>query len=381
MPKLRNLRGYLLQAVCLGLVLAALAVIVQNTVQNLRDRGIASGFGFLSRPAGFDIAFSLLPYGEGSTFFHAFLVGLSNTLLVSAIGVIGATLLGIVVALLRLAPNPLLRWLGGCYVEVLRNVPLLLQLFFWYFAVLRNLPSPRASLNFADLVFLNIRGLYLPFPEQKAAVISLFIALLVGLIVGHFWRAAAVKKRIASGRFPPWHFLPFLLPIGLPLLQILIFAPFWKISVPQLEGFNFQGGLQLIPEFVALVVALSLYTAAFIAEIIRAGLLGVAKGQREAAAALGLSSFDTLRLVIFPQALRIIIPPLTSQYLNLTKNSSLAAAIAFPDLVLIFAGTALNITGQAVEIMALTMLVYLVISLLISAFMHSYQRRVLRYEH
>lgn len=381
MLKLRNLRSILLQALCLGLVVAAIAYLAINTIQNLRARGIASGFGFLSRPAGFDIAFSIIPYGEGSSFFQAFLVGLSNTLLVAALGIVGASLIGLVVALFRLASNPLLRWLGGAYVETLRNVPLLLQLFFWYFAVLRNLPPPRASLDLGELVFLNIRGLYLPFPEQRTAILSLLVALLVGLVVGHFWRAAALKQRLEKGRFPRWHLLPFFLPLGLPLLQLLIFAPQWSISVPRLEGFNFVGGLQLIPEFVALVLALSLYTASFIAEIIRAGLLAVPRGQREAAEALGLSRGDTLRLIVFPQALRVIVPPLTSQYLNLTKNSSLAAAIAFPDLVLVFAGTALNVTGQAVEIMALTMLVYLVISISISALMHRYQRRVLRYEH
>ncbi len=381
MLKTRQLRAYLLQALCLGLVLAGLGFIASNTIENLNARGITSGFGFLSRPAGFDIAFSLIPYGAGSTFFQAFLVGLTNTLFVAALGVIGASVIGLVVAFMRLGSNPLFRWLGGAYVETLRNIPLLLQLFLWYFAVLRNLPGPRASIAVGEMVFLNIRGLYLPFPDQKPALLGLLGVTILGLIVGHFWRAAAVKARLAKGRFPWWHLLPYFLPLALPILLALGFAGRWTISVPRLEGFNFVGGLQLIPELVAIVVALSLYTAAFIAEIVRAGILSVAKGQREAALALGLSPFDTMRLVIFPQALRVIIPPLTSQYLNLTKNSSLAAAIAFPDLVLIFAGTALNITGQAVEIMALTMVVYLVISLMISAFMHSYQRRVLRYEH
>ncbi len=373
-----SIRGYLWQGLILGLVLLGIGAIVHNTVANLSARGIASGFSFLSRPAGFDIGFSLIPFGEGSTFLDAFAVGLCNTLLVAVLGIIGASVLGLIVALLRLAPHPLLRLIGGTYVEIVRNIPLLLHLFFWYFAVLRQLPSPRQSLSLGPDIFLNIRGLYLPFPADHSALWWLLGALILGLWVGHWARRKALRQQELEGRLPRWQSLPFVLPLLFPLITLLL--PIWSLSRPELQGFNFVGGLQLVPELVALVVALSFYTAAFIGEIIRAGILAVAPGQREAAQALGLSSFDTLRLIILPQALRVILPPLTSQYLNVTKNSSLAAAIAFPDLVLVFAGTALNVTGQAVEIMALTMAVYLLISLLISFAMHVFQKQVLHYE-
>ncbi|WP_141732072.1 amino acid ABC transporter permease [Oligoflexus tunisiensis] len=370
-------RSLLLQALALAAVAGLLGLIIRNIVLNLDARGIASGFGFLSQPAGFDLAFHLLPYDQSSTFGWLFLIALLNTLLVSAIGVVFATILGLLVALARLSANPLLRLVGSFYVETLRNVPLLLQLFFWYFAVLRNLPGPRESLEFLGFAYLNNRGLSIPFPQNPMAALYLVLAFVIGLIVGHYARQAAVKQRVERGRFPVWHLLPYALPLLLPLLVML--GRQWRFSWPELQGFNFSGGLQLIPEFVSLVAALSLYTAAFVAEIVRAGILSVQKGQMEAAQALGLSRFDTMRLVILPQALRVILPPLTSQYLNLVKNSSLAAAIAFPDLVLVFSGTAINITGQAVEIMAMVMLVYLVLSLTISAAMNHYQKRTLHY--
>jgi general L-amino acid transport system permease protein len=377
-PKKMQGRGLLLQALALLCAVAGIGFIVQNAALNLEARGIASGFGFLNQPAGFDLAFHLLPYDESSTFGWLFIIALLNTLLVSAIGVVLATLLGLIIALLRLSHNPLLRSLGGFYVETLRNVPLLLQLFFWYFAVLRNLPGPRESLEVLG-VYLNNRGLSIPFPVEPEAALYVALALILGLIVGHYTRQLAVKRRVERGRFPVWHLFPYAIPLLFPLLTLLLLGRHWQISWPELQGFNFSGGLQLIPEFVALVLALSLYTAAFVAEIVRAGILSVQKGQMEASQALGLSRLDSMRLVILPQALRVILPPLTSQYLNLVKNSSLAAAIAFPDLVLVFSGTAINITGQAVEIMAMVMMVYLVLSLSISAGMNRYQRKTLHY--
>ncbi len=372
-------RGLALQGLALVVVSGLLGLIIHNTVLNLEARGIASGFGFLSQPAGFDLAFHLLPYAQSSTFGTLFIIALLNTLLVSAIGVVFASLLGLLVALMRLSHNPLIRLLGTIYVESLRNIPLLLQLFFWYFAVLRNLPGPRDSLEFFGFAFLNNRGLSIPFPAESAAALSIAVALVLGLIVGHYARKAAVKERMERGRFPRWHLLPYAIPVLFPLLTLLLLGRHWQISWPALQGFNFSGGLQLIPEFVSLVVALSLYTAAFVAEIVRAGILSVQKGQMEASQALGLTRLDTMRLVIIPQALRVILPPLTSQYLNLVKNSSLAAAIAFPDLVLVFSGTAINITGQAVEIMAMVMMVYLLLSLTISTVMNRYQKRTLHY--
>lgn len=372
-------RGLVLQACALVVVVGLLGLIIQNTVLNLEARGIASGFGFLSQPAGFDLAFHLLPYDQSTTFGTLFIIALLNTLLVSAIGVVFASLLGVIVALMRLSHNPLIRLLGTIYVESLRNIPLLLQLFFWYFAVLRNLPGPRDSLEFFGFAFLNNRGLSIPFPVEPAAALYIALALILGLIVGHYARKAAVNERKERGRYPRWHLVPYAIPVLFPLLTLLLLGSHWQISWPELQGFNFSGGLQLIPEFVSLVVALSLYTAAFVAEIVRAGILSVQKGQMEASQALGLTRLDTMRLVIIPQALRVILPPLTSQYLNLVKNSSLAAAIAFPDLVLVFSGTAINITGQAVEIMAMVMMVYLLLSLTISAVMNRYQKRTLHY--
>lgn len=372
-------RGLVLQALALVIVAGLLGLIIYNTVLNLEARGIASGFGFLSQPAGFDLAFHLLPYDQSTTFGTLFIIALLNTLLVSAIGVVFASLLGLIVALMRLSHNPLIRLLGTFYVESLRNIPLLLQLFFWYFAVLRNLPGPRESLEFFGVAFLNNRGLSIPFPTEPAAALYIALALLVGLIVGHYARQVAVRQRMERGRFPAWHLVPYAIPLLFPLLVLLLIGSQWQISWPELQGFNFSGGLQLIPEFVSLVVALSLYTAAFVAEIVRAGILSVQKGQMEASQALGLTRLDTMRLVILPQALRVILPPLTSQYLNLVKNSSLAAAIAFPDLVLVFSGTAINITGQAVEIMLMVMMVYLLLSLIISAAMNRYQKKTLHY--
>lgn len=372
-------RGLVLQALVLVVVAGVIGLIIHNTVLNMEARGIASGFGFLSQPAGFDLAFHLLPYDQSTTFGYLFIIALLNTLLVSAIGIVLASFLGLIVALARLSSNPLLRLLGTIYVEILRNVPLLLQLFFWYFAVLRNLPGPRESLDFFGFAYLNNRGLALPFPAEPAAALYVVLALVVGLIVGHYARQAAIKQRLERGLVPRWNLLPYAIPLVLPLMLLFLLGRHWEISWPELQGFNFNGGLQLIPEFVSLVVALGLYTAAFVAEIVRAGILSVQKGQLEAAQALGLSRYDALRLIILPQALRVILPPLTSQYLNLVKNSSLAAAIAFPDLVLVFSGTAINITGQAVEIMAMVMLVYLVLSLSISAVMNRYQKKTLHY--
>jgi general L-amino acid transport system permease protein len=349
------------QAAVLAAVLAGAWVLIATTLDNLAARGIASGFGFLDRSAGFGIGMSLIPYDEASSFGRAFLVGLLNTLLVAVIGIALATVLGVAIGLARLSPNWLLARIAGAYVEMLRNIPLLLQIFFWYFAVLRVLPGPRASHALGDLVFLNNRGLYIAWPEGAAG--WGLAAGLCGLVAG----ALLLRRR---GRAPGLA----LFAAGLVALGWVFLAVPW--SMPRLAGFNFRGGAVLIPEFVALVVALSTYTAAFIAEIVRAGVMAVPKGQGEAADALGLRPWDRLRFVVLPQALRVIVPPLTSQYLNLTKNSSLAAAIAYPDLVSVFAGTVLNITGQAIEVIAVTMAVYLAISLSIAAAMGRYNRAV-----
>lgn len=306
----------LLQGLLAGGLLLGLAAMLIFAAANLKRQGIASGFAFLDKTAGFDIIQHLIPYDETMSYGRAFVVALLNTLLVSALGVVAATVLGVSLGVARLSPSWVIAKAAWLYVEVVRNVPLLLHVFFWYFGVLRALPGARESLSFLDIVFLNNRGLYLPNPLT------------------------------------------------------------WEL--PELRGFNFAGGIVLLPELVALFLSLAIYTAAFIAEIVRAGIQAVPKGQSEAASALGLTRAQSLRYVVMPLAMRLIVPPLTSQYLNLTKNSSLAAAIAYPDLVLVFAGTVLMQTGQAVEVVAMTMGVYLILSLSISWLLGRYNQRLMR---
>ncbi len=366
-----RLRAVLAQLVVMAAVIALFAVIFDNTLDNLARRGITSGFGFLGASAGFGIIMSLIEYSEASTFGRAFLVGLLNTLLVAAIGIVLATVIGFAIGIARLSDNWLVARIAGIYVETVRNVPLLLQLFFWYFAVLRTLPGPRDSLAFGGM-FLNNRGFYLPWPVPGPDAGWFALGGVVAALLAH-WVARRNRGRRVRGLR---RILPALFAFSaIAALAAVSASASW--DRPALSGFNFIGGVVLIPEFVALTLALSIYTASFIAEIVRAGILAVPRGQTEAAAALGLSHGRTLRLVVLPQALRVIVPPLTSQYLNLTKNSSLAAAIAFPDLVSVFGGTVLNITGQAVEVIAITMSVYLAISLIISLTMNRYNRAVM----
>jgi general L-amino acid transport system permease protein len=369
-------RALLLQGLFIAAVVGLLGYLVHNTLANLQTRGIATGFGFLSLEAGFGIIQTLVDYSESSTFGRTFLVGLLNTLLVSGLGILLATLLGFLIGVARLSHNWLISKLAAAYIELFRNVPLLLQIFFWYFAVLRALPHPRASLSVGDAVFLNLRGLYLPRPVPEpgfSLTIWALAAALFGAIILLRW---ARRRRELTGRIFPAGRLALALVLGLPAAAFLLAGSPVAWELPALGGFNFRGGIAVIPELMALLLALSIYTAAFIAEIVRAGILAIHKGQTEAAAALGLRRGQILRLVIVPQALRVIIPPLTSQYLNLLKNSSLATAIGYPDLVNVFAGTTLNQTGQAVEVIAMTMAVYLVISLLISSGMNWYNARI-----
>lgn len=374
-------KNILIQAVFF-LVLVSLALFAaSNVATQLAARGISSGFDFLTHQAGFGIAFHLLPYSETSTVFQVFLVGAVNTLFISVISIVLASGIGLLIALFRLSPLPVLRGIGTTYVETLRNIPLLLQFFVWYFAVLRQLPMPLESYSAWDSIYLNIRGLYIPFPSDVASVWILIGALILGLVVGHYLNHFAIKARRERGVYPLWRGIAFLLPIALPLCAVLMLRTRLEFSTPYLEGFNYSGGAQIIPELIAAIAALSLYTASFIAEIIRGSIQAVSRHQTEAALALGLKPAQVLSRIVFPQALGHIIPPLTSQYLNLIKNSSLAAAIAFPELVLVFAGTSLNVSGQAVEIMVMTLGFYLVMSLSVSALINLYQARALRYEH
>ncbi|OQX30219.1 MAG: amino acid ABC transporter permease [Candidatus Sedimenticola endophacoides] len=346
-----------------------------NTLNNLEQRGISTGFGFLSQEAGFGILQSLIDYNETHSYGRTFFVGLLNTLLVSALGIALATLIGFVMGVARLSGNWLVARIATVYIETFRNIPLLLQIMFWYFAVLQPLPRPKQSLSFGEAFFLNNRGFYIPGPvfEQGFWLVGVAFALaVVAVVILARW---ARRRQEATGRQFHTVFVSLGLLLGLPLLAFLVMGMPMSWEYPALKGFNFRGGMVIIPELAALLLALSIYTGAFIAEAVRSGILAVSHGQTEAAYALGLRPGVTLRLVIIPQALRVIIPQLTSQYLNLTKNSSLATAIGYPDLVAVFAGTTLNQTGQAVEVIAMTMAVYLTISLSISLFMNWYNKR------
>jgi general L-amino acid transport system permease protein len=358
------------------LFVAFIAFIVDNTITNLRNRGIASGFDFLRNIAGFDIGFLLIDYKLTSTYGRAYVVGLVNTLFVSAIGVVLATLLGFIVGVLRLSRNWLVARLATVYVEALRNVPLALQIIFWYFGVLSALPSTRQSINIADTIFINIKAVSIPRPVFEPGFAAIPVALLAAIAATYALARWAKRRQMATGQQFPTVRAGLGLLIGLPLLAALATGFPLSWDYPELKGFNFAGGIGIQPEFVALLIALSTYTAAFIAEIVRSGIQAVSHGQTEAAYALGLRPGTTTRLVIIPQALRVIVPPLTSQYLNLTKNSSLAVLIGYPDLVSVFTGTVLNQTGQAVEVVFITMLTYGTISLLIAIFMNWYNRRI-----
>ena len=359
---------------------AAVAFLVygaaSNAIENLARARIASGFGFWNNVAGFDISQTLIEYSSrGSTYGRAFCVGLLNTLLVAGVGIIFATILGFVVGISRLSSNWLLAKVAGCYVEIIRNLPLLLQLLFWYNAVLKTLPDIRESIAVGG-VFLNNRGLFLPTPIFKSGFGAVEIALLAGIVGTIVFRVWARRRQQQTGRQAPVLLVTLALVIGLPLAIFVLAGLPLGFEFPQAGRFNITGGTEVLPEFVALLFGLSIYTAAFIAEVVRAGILAVSRGQTEAAYSLGLKPGPTLRLIVVPQAMRVIIPPLTSQYLNLTKNSSLAVAIGYPDLVQVFTGTVLNQTGQAVEVVAITMLVYLVISLTTSLLMNIYNRRM-----
>ena len=351
--------------VVIGLVFFIWTVI-HNLQHNIEVRGITTGFAFFGEKAGFGISESPIPYSEDSTYFRAFLVGLVNTIYVSFVGIFFATILGIIIGVGRLSKNYLLAKLSLAYVEFFRNIPLLLQILFWYNVVLAALPSPKRSIVLGADMFLNNRGFYVPKPiygdQFSFVIISFFVA--IGIAI---WFAKWANKRFEETGHEiivwPWIILMIL---GIPLVVFNLLGSPISFDNPALRGFNYRGGMNFSPEFLALTFALSIYTASLIAEAVRSGIEAVAKGQKEAAASLGLSSYQSLKLVVLPQAIRIAIPPIIGQYLNLIKNSSLATAIGYPEIVTVFSGTVLNQTGQAIEIIAVTMAVYLTISLLVS---------------
>jgi len=375
--KLKNLLPQFLTILVVVLVFGFFS---HNAQVNMENRGIDFGFGFLSQEASFDVQFSLIEYDGSHSYFRAYLVGLLNTLLVSVIGIIFATILGIIIGVARLSPNYLIRNFSAFYVEFFRNIPLLLQIFFWYFAALRALPLPQDAEPILGGIYLTIKGMIVPtfiwenfnifFYSVIAAIISIIII-----------KIQAKKIQETQGKQLPVLLISLGLIIILPLLSFLMGGVDATLEFPKLvqlaeTSFRFNGGISLPPELIALTLALALYTATFIAENVRAGIQGVGKGQKEAAASIGLKPNQVLKLVVMPQALRIIIPPTTNQYLNLTKNSSLAAAIAYPDLVLVFAGTALMQTGKAIEIVFMTMFTYLTISISISILMNWYNKKI-----
>ena len=369
-------RALIFQVIVLAAVFAFFAYIFSNTLHNLEKRGISTGFEFLNNEAGFGILMSLIPYDETYTFGRTFLVGLLNTILVSFLCIILATIIGFIVGVARLSNNWLVAKIASVYIETFRNIPLLLQILFWYFAMLPLLPHPRQSVNLGDAFFLNSRGFYMPAPVFESAFLWVLAAIIIAIIAVVILVRWAHKRQERTGQ--PFHtfWASLAILVALPLIAYVATGMPLSWNLPELKGFNFRGGMTIIPELAALLLALSIYTASFIAEIVRSGIQAVSHGQTEAAYALGLRPGKTLQLVIIPQAMRVIIPQLTSQYLNLTKNSSLAAAVGYPDLVAVFAGTTLNQTGQAVEIIFMTMMVYLTISLLISLFMNWYNKKM-----
>ncbi|GGK54368.1 amino acid ABC transporter permease [Salinarimonas ramus] len=376
-----KVRGFFFQGV-LVLVIGWLAYeAVTNAIENLRAARIASGFGFFGEAAGFDINQAFIPYSSASsTYFDAFMVGLLNTLVVAAIGIVLATIIGFAAGIARLSKNFILAKVAATYVELIRNLPLLLQLLFWYNAVLATLPAARDAIPLGPGIYLSVRGLSMPAPIYHWDAFVIPLAFAIGLVASIVIRRWAKARQAATGEQFPVGWTTFGLLVGLPALVWGVLALFGanpiSFDVPEQGRFNLTGGMQLYPEFVALVLGLSVYTGAFIAEVVRAGILAVSRGQTEAASSLGLKPGQTMRFVVIPQAMRVIVPPLTSQYLNLTKNSSLAVAIAYPDLVQVFMGTVLNQTGQAVEVVTITMLVYLTISLVTSFFMNMYNQRI-----
>ena len=375
-----KLKKILPQAITLLVVILIFGFFSLNAQINMATRGIDFGYGFLTQESSFDVQFSLIEYSGSDSYARAYLVGLLNTLLVSILGIIFCTILGVIIGIARLSPNYLIRTTAAWYVEFFRNIPLLLQIFFWYFAALRALPLPQDAEPMFGISFLTIKGLFVPafIWENFNIFFYSIVAAIIAIVV---IRIHAKKKQETQGKQTPVLLISIGLLLILPLLSFLIGGVRLSFEVPVLKqlattSFIYEGGVSLPPELIALALSLSLYTATFIAECVRAGIQGVGKGQKEAAASIGLTPNQVLKLVIMPQALRIIIPPTTNQYLNLTKNSSLAAAIAYPDLVLVFAGTALMQTGKAIEIVSITMFTYLSLSISISIFMNWYNKKI-----
>ena len=371
-----KVRGILYQLITiLGFVLF-LYYIAQNTSHNIQQRGIKTGFDFLHATAGFDITESPIPFTPESTHLDVFKVGLLNTLIVSFWGIVFSSIIGLIIGVWRLSSNWLINRLAAGYIELFRNIPVLLQILFWYNVVLATLPSARSSINLFDTFFINNRGFFTPKFIWQSGSWMIAVALLVAIFGALWLKKWAHKRQELTGEQFPTLLISLAIIVLLPTIAYFVAGKPVEITYPKLHGFNFRGGSTYTPEFLALLFALSIYTATFIAEAIRSGIEAVPKGQKEAAMSLGLSPMQRLRLVILPQAVRIAIPSIINQYLNLIKNSSLAAAIGYPELVTIFAGTSLNQTGQALEILLITMITYLIISLLVSLILNWFNSKM-----
>ena len=351
--------------------------IISNTLSNLEAAGIKSGFGFLSNAAGYDVLMSLIPFESTDSYLRVFIVGFLNTMLVSALGIFFATLLGFIFGVMYFSKNWLIKKLSVIYVETFRNIPLLLQILFWYSAVLATLPGVRNSLSIGETIFLNIRGLFVPkLVGQGGGSTFVYIVVIIAIIGIFFLRAWAKKRQDATGQQFPVLYASIGIIVGLPFIAALLTGFPFVIDYPVLKGFGFNGGITVIPELMALTIALSVYTGAFIAEAVRAGIQAVPKGQTEAARSIGLKEKKIMSLIVVPQAMRVIVPLLNSEYQSLVKNSTLAAAIAYPDLFNVFVGTALNQTGQAIETIFMAIIVYFAVNMLISFIMNRFNGNV-----
>ena len=375
-----RIKSIIPQLLTLLFVVAVIGFFTINAQLNMEERGIDFGYGFLNQESSFDVQFSLIEYDGSHSYAKAYLVGLLNTILVSVLGIIFCTIIGVIVGIARLSPNYLIRNTAAWYVEFFRNVPLLLQIFFWYYAALRALPLPENTEPLFGVTYLTVKGYYIPrlIWENFDILIYSILAAIISII---FIRNYARKLQEEKGQQLPVLLISVGLLLIFPGITFITGMVQLDVTLPVLKqlsktSFIYAEGISVPPELIALVLALSLYTATFVAECVRAGIQGISKGQKEAAASVGLTPNQILKLVIMPQALRIIIPPTTNQYLNLTKNSSLAAAIAYPDIVLVFAGTALMQTGRAIEIISITMLTYLTLSISISIFMNWYNKKM-----
>lgn len=375
---LRNqkIRGILFQILTVIGLVAFLWYIGSNTVTNIEQRGIKTGFEFLNSTAGFNIDEAPIEFSQSDTHFKVFLVGLTNTLIIGAVGIVFATILGLIIGVLRLSNNWLIKKLAAAYIDIFRNIPVLLQILFWYNVVLKALPVPKKSIELIGGVFMNNRGLYLPRPDWNTTTIAVLSSFFLVAIAIFFINRWANKRQEETGEDFPVILVGLALFIIIPILTYFVSGANFNFDYPQLRGFNFRGGKSISPEFLALTFALVIYTATFIAEAVRSGIEAVKKGQKEAAASIGLTEYQALKLVVLPQAIRIAIPPTINQYLNLIKNSSLATAVGYPEIVTVFSGTSLNQTGQAIEIIAMTMLVYLTISLIVSAILNWFNHKM-----